>query len=255
MAAMSQYGYGWVRQNPDWRDKQFDLARLSGIIPPRSCLLTDKEPPIWNQGRIGSCTAHGTLRAYVMDRMKLGEPAWMPSRLFEYFNTRAQMGTTAIDSGGTVRDAFKSIGTWGACDEKLWPYDTDKFALTPTAAAYTEAGKHRAIDYAAIPQDLYTLKQVIAAGFPFVCGITVYSNFESDETFKTGLVDMPRGANLGGHCIAFVGYNSNNYFLFANSWGTNIGDPDFPGHEWLPPDYLLHPDLASDFWVVRSVQA
>ena len=258
-AVTTEFSFGWVRQTPDVRDephaRRFALL-LEGVVPPRHLLLIDKCPPIWRQANLGSCTAHGALRAYVADRMKLGLPIWMPSRLFQYYNSRKQMGAkyVKVDSGATVRDAFKAIAKWGACDEALWPYVENKFDDEPPASVYTEAEKHQAIDYAPVAQDMYAIKQALASGFPVVFGFMVYQNFMSDEVMRTGLIPMPAGKDEGGHCVCLVGYNSHNYFCFANSWGTGIGDPAYPGHFWMPPEYLLNRNLSSDFWVVRTVE-
>lgn len=244
--------YGWIRQNPDWRDYRFTVP--AALTLPRHVDLHAKCPPIWNQGNLGSCTAHGSLRAYVADRMRQGYSAFMPSRLMQYYDSRWLEGTTLIDVGATCRDSIKAIAKWGACPENLWPYDINKFNRKPPAAAYTEAAKHKAIEYQAVSQDLYSIKAALAQGFPIVFGFSVYQNFEESETTKSGLVYMPSGANIGGHCVCAVGYNSRNYLMFANSWGTSVGDPDYPGHYWMPPDYFLNPNLASDFWIIKSVQ-
>jgi C1A family cysteine protease len=245
--------YGWIRQHPDARDRPFAVE--FGLDLPAHFDLLKQSPPIWNQGREGSCTAHGSLRAYWMDRKKLGLPTFMPSRQFQYWNSRALMSTTAIDSGATVRDAIKAIASWGACDEALWPYDKG-WAPKPSPEAYTAAAPHKAIAYEAVPQDLYSIKSAILQGYAVVFGFTVYSNFEGNTTSRTGMMSMPQGGDLGGHCVAAIGWNSHNYFAIANSWSNKWGDPNFGGggYFWMPPEYISSPNLASDFWVIKVVQ-
>ena len=109
--------YGWNRQRPDWRDEQYRFSVPIGVALPSHFDLVKKMPQIWNQGNIGSCTAHGSLKVYVADRMKEGQPVFMPSRLFQYYNSRSMEGTIASDAGASVRDAIKAIAQWGACDE------------------------------------------------------------------------------------------------------------------------------------------
>ncbi len=56
---------------------------------------------------------------------------------------------------------------------------------------------------------------------------------------------------LGGHAVLVVGYHErSSRFVARNSWGRRWGAT---GYFTLPWDYLLHPDLAWDFWTVRRV--
>jgi C1A family cysteine protease len=82
-----------------------------------------------------------------------------------------------------------------------------------------------------------------------VIGISVYQSFE-DAT--DGEVPMPvtGEALLGGHAICLVGYDSA-HVTFRNSWGAGWGKE---GYGTLPWAYVLSADLASDLWVVKSVE-
>jgi C1A family cysteine protease len=56
---------------------------------------------------------------------------------------------------------------------------------------------------------------------------------------------------VGGHCVVAVGYDdAKRTFIIRNSWGTSWG---MKGYCTIPYEYLLNPDLASDFWTIRSV--
>ena len=245
--------YGWNAQRPDNRDRPLMLA--PNIDLPRHVDRHGECPPIWNQGNLGSCTAHATLRAYCHMRKRAGQHVFMPSRLLQYYDSRALEGTTWIDAGATTRDAIRATARWGACDESLWPYDISKFNRKPPNNAYEEAAKHQSLVYQAVPQDLYSLKATLASGYVIVFGFTVYSNFEhTGGVARTGMMEMPAGHVVGGHCCCLVGYNSHNLFLTANSWSTRWGDPDLPGHFWFLPEYLTNPNLATDFWCIRSIE-
>ena len=87
-----------------------------------------------------------------------------------------------------------------------------------------------------------------------VFGFQVYQNFETDDVTKTGLMAMPGGHDIGGHCVVAIGWNSHNYFMCANSWGTSWGDPDFPGCFWMPPDYISNRQLSADFWTIEKIE-
>jgi len=98
------------------------------------------------------------------------------------------------------------------------------------------------------------MKQSIIDGFPFVFGINIYESFESNNVKNTGFVPMPNTSTeqlLGGHAIMAVMFDDDKkIFGCRNSWGPDWGDK---GYFYLPYDYILNPDLASDFWIVTSI--
>src|SRR5215472_16166590 len=86
-------GLGWVRDLPDPRDRMYSAPLgLLQQLPP-SADLRSQCPPVYDQGRIGSCTANAIAGAIQFDRRKSGEnPDFVPSRLFIYYNERAMEG-------------------------------------------------------------------------------------------------------------------------------------------------------------------
>ena len=129
--------------------------------------------------------------------------------------------SVASDSGAQIRDGIKSVAAQGVCAETLWPYVESQFAACPTPPCYKVAKTHPAVGYSRVPQDATQLKACLAAGYPFVFGITVYESFESDEVAHSGVAPMPRlGAVLGGHAVMAAGYDdASQRFLVRNSWG------------------------------------
>ena len=214
--------------------------------------LRDKMPAIWQQGHIGSCSAHGTAAAYVTDLMRQGFPVYMPARLFIYYNGRALFGDTAADLGCSIRDVIKGVATWGAPDENLWPYSS---AVThrPSDAAYAAGKQHLALSYAPVVQSMDAIKTAIFQGYPVVFGIMCYAaSFEHGAVQRTGMMEMPGlfDVPIAGHCICAIGWNSKNYLEIRNSWGPHWGDN---GYMWMPQAFVENPRLASDFWVIKSV--
>ena len=64
--------------------------------------------------------------------------------------------------------------------------------------------------------------------------------------------DVNKEKLLGGHAVMAVMYDDNlRVFGCRNSWGDKWGDE---GYFYLPYDYILDEKLASDFWIITSVE-
>lgn len=245
--------FGWRPDLPDIRDRILTLPRLA--VLPRYVNLSGGMPPVYDQGNAGSCTGNSTAGAIAYDRIKAGMPPMTPSRLMLYYDGRLIEGTQGTDAGASIRDVVKAAAATGVCDEQLWPYNVGKVTAQPSSAAYANAALHKVTSYSRLPsQDINTMKATLASGLPFVFGFTVYESFMTGQVARTGLVPMPMAneRSVGGHAIVAVGYNSKNYIMFRNSWG-DWGDADWPGYGWLPSAYITNPNLASDFWTIRSI--
>lgn len=249
---MPGHAFGWHPSLPDIRDYPMALAAPPSSLPTKVD-LRPQMPPIGDQGQLGSCTAWASTAAYryELDRQKLSD--FEPSELAQYYWTRALEGTTASDAGASIRDAVKALTKTGAAAENLWPYDISKFAVAPPSNVRQAARHHLALQYQSVPQNLTSLKSALAAGYPIVIGITVYSSFESSTVERTGVVPMPTAHEqvLGGHALLLAGYDdSTSRFTTRNSWGTGFGDH---GYVYLPYAYLTNPQLSSDFWIIQKV--
>ncbi|MDJ0313638.1 C1 family peptidase [Arthrobacter sp. H35-D1] len=245
--------YGWIRDLPDQRDFLFAAPHTVQAKLPPAVDLVPKCPPVYDQGRLGSCTGNGVAGAVQFDALKEDlEDISVPSRLFIYYNERVIEGSVDSDAGAQIRDGIKTVAVLGVCDEALWPYDITKFTDKPPATCYTAAKKQRAIVYSRAGQTLSQLKGCLASGYPIVFGFSVYDSFESAEVASTGVVPMPAATEsvLGGHCVVAVGYDdAQQRFTFRNSWGESWGNA---GYGTMPYAYLLSNSLASDFWTVKT---
>jgi C1A family cysteine protease len=245
--------YGWRPDLPDHRDYLYASA-WTGTLPKRVD-LRDNCPTIYDQMSLGSCTSHaaGASVEYEMIQNKL--PAYHPSRLFIYYNTRKIEGTIREDSGATIRNTIKSLALYGFCDEKLWAYDVRKFAKVPPCQAYAAAQQNKlaSIQYMRVAQTERALKECLASGNTVVFGFTVYEGFESAEVARTGVVNLPQPGEraLGGHAVLAVGYDdANGWWIVRNSWGTSWGDK---GYMYMKYEHLLNPKLADDFWSIKTL--
>jgi C1A family cysteine protease len=241
--------YGWKPDLPDHRDFKFVSHIAEANLPAIVDLSIDPHMPlVWDQGQLGSCTAHSVGAAWAYASRKNKKARFKPSRLWIYYQERVIEGTVNEDSGAEIRDGFKVLATIGVPPETDWRYVISSFAKHPTPKTIADSIHHHAIVYSSIPQDLNSLKGVLATGFPVSFGFSVYESFESDQVARTGIVPMPfrNESQIGGHAVLIVGYNENDRtFLVRNSWGVDWGQK---GYFTMPYDYVLDPDLASDFW-------
>jgi C1A family cysteine protease len=245
--------YGWVADLPDHRDQLYSAPVTALQSLPASVDLSPQCPPVYDQGQLGSCTANSIGAAVQFEQMKQKIAAFMPARLFIYYNERAMEGTVDSDSGAQIRDGIKSVAKQGVCPETLWPYNIAKFKTKPPKNCYTEALKHRVVLYQRVTPILNQLRGCLASGYPFVFGFTVYESFESPAVAKSGHAPMPKPQeqSVGGHAVMGVGYDdSKQWFLVRNSWGPGWG---LKGYFTLPYSYLTDSNLADDFWTVRLV--
>merc|ERR1719203_1450960 len=110
-------------------------------------------------------------------------------------------GHVQQDSGAYIRDGIKSLHKLGVCEERHWPYHENAFTHKPSPHCYSEAHRHRASEYAKVPQTLEDMKACINEGYPFVFGFVVMSSFQTPAVAATGKMEMPGPYDfvLGGH--------------------------------------------------------
>lgn len=250
----TRYGLGWKPQRPDHRDLRLTYSHHAVAALPATHSRLSGLPEIWDQGDLGSCTAHGILRVNSFAATKAGQQAQMLSRLMLYYDERVIEGTTESDAGAEIRDGIQTLVKNGSCLEAKWPYDVAKFASRPSDACYQEAMDHQAIKYAAVAASLDQIKAALNDGFPVVFGMTVFNSMMSDSVAKSGIVPIPgrRDPQVGGHCLAFNGFwdDTKQLLGFDNSWSTSWGDS---GKGYLPY-WFLQSGLVSDCWVIYSTE-
>ena len=261
--------FGWIPDLPDHRDHVY--AAPAAILKKKLPIKVDlraAQPPVYDQGRIGSCTANAIAAVIQFSRSKAHQaPDFVPSRLFIYYNERQLEGTVNADAGAQLRDGIKQVAKLGVPTEVLWSYaDTParadrtwpssaKPAQRPPAAAYKAALGHQAISYQRLTRTLGTFQSTLAEGFPFVFGFSVYDSLYDAKGAPRVIVPLPTSKDrvLGGHAVVAVGYDDvQQVFIVRNSWGSKSQDK---GYFYLPYAYLLDPGLSDDFWTIRLIEA
>lgn len=219
------------------------LEIVNNVVDLRSKFL-----PAYDQGDIGSCTANA-----ICALVNFHKNILKGSRLFLYYNERLiespiDNDSISDDDGASLSTGMASLITYGLCQEDKWPYIEKNFAIKPPQICYQLAMNNIALNIGNINNDINSIKNALNNNCPFVVGINLYSNFESDYVKKTGIVSMPNANEtlLGGHAVVCVGYDDNKkVWIMRNSWGINWGDK---GYFYLPYEYLTNSNLASDLW-------
>ncbi len=247
----TKHPYGWHPSLPDLNDIFHAFHTLDVANLPQQVDLRPGCSPILDQGPLGSCTSHMAVEAMWFLEKRQGKMPVLGSPLFHYFVERF---IKSEDTGSTIRRAVQVLRQHGVCPESEWPYDPSKFAIKPPQQCYDDAKKEEALVDRRVLQRIDQIQACLASGYPMLFGFTVYESFESDEVARTGIVPMPQKGEqvLGGHAVLAVGYDtSKNVVYVQNSWGPDWGDKGF---FYMPFDYIVNPNLASDLWMITSVE-
>lgn len=252
--------YGWLPDLPDIRDLAWQPPKSRrGVLPklPAKVDLRNSgfEPPIYDQGYLGSCTANGVASAFEFEQRRQTLTPFTPARLFIYYEERRIINCLAIDSGAFIRDGLRVVNKLGAPNETLWPYDINRFTIQPSADVYEDGLDHQTTAYMTVDNKReFDVKHALAAGLPVVFGFTVYQWFESPNA--NGFCYPVAGQSvLGGHCTVIVGYfrlKNVWWAIVRNSWGAGWGQS---GYCYMPLRWICNYWNADDFWVIQQVEA
>ena len=165
------------------------------------------------------------------------------SRLFVYYNARLIDGTVNEDIGAYLKDGIKALKEYGVCQEKLWPYNINNFAIRPSIESYEDAKFRNIKNY----YRLDTLDDMLDAlnnNLPVLFGMLVYTTFDG-ITKENSTLDIDNKPSAGGHAVSLVGYDlSAKKILARNSFGDDWGDG---GYFWVTFQYVESEIM--DAWV------
>lgn len=220
---------------PDERD--YIYKSDSSVSLRESVDLREWDTIVESQESLGSCSSNALTNAYeLLVNREYPEYFTHLSRLFIYYNARAEYGNIQTDDGIFLRDGLKTLAKFGVCSENLWPYDIDKFDDKPTDECYEDAKKRKVLKYQKLTS-IYYITEVLNSNKPVVFGMEIYDSFmELNERISTVSFPGRKEKSIGGHAMCMVGYDLNKrLFLTKNSFGSNWGDK---GYCWIPFDYI-----------------
>lgn len=252
---------GWRPDYQDPRDVAMKFATsLVDSLPATNPRFPDFLPPIWDQGRLGSCTAHGVLRLASFAAAKAGLKPEMLSRLQLYYDERALEGTIKSDAGAQIRSGIRTLVKKGVALESLWKYDDDPsdhapWEQRPPSSVYANALSHQGLRYDPVVPLQTQVKAALRSGFPVVFGFPVFESMFTSEVEHTGNVASPIGRRdkpVGGHCGVFNGFwdDTKQRIGWDGSWGDLWGDR---GRGTLSYWYFQN-GMISDCWVLYSIE-
>ncbi|MBD2495393.1 C1 family peptidase [Nostoc sp. FACHB-280] len=228
--------------------------------------------PVRDQGSLNSCTAFAAIALLEYFQNRNFGKSVDASPLFLYKTARRKMNVEG-DVGTSIRETIKVLALFGVPPEESWPYEEDKVDDEPPPYCYAYAQNYKTLkyfllDYAGITTEslLFQVKAVLAAGFPCIFGLTLYTSAYEETNSKKGYIPYPdphKDKVVGGHTAVVVGYDdykfiqcadrthySRGAFLIRNSWGTEWGRN---GYGWLPYDYVLA-GLTSAWWSLLKAE-
>lgn len=210
--------------------------------------------PVEDQGKIGSCTANAVVGALEYHQIVAGHDVVDLSRLFVYYNARRMSESENQDVGATINHVMAATLAYGACPERMWPYQNAMWKVRPTEDCYESGRQYGGVHFARTTLGP-TCKAAVAAGLPVVFGISLPEQMLMREGSATGRIQKPVGGwpeGAGGHAMLIVGYDdSANAWLVRNSWGTSYGEQ---GHVWIDYEVMAHYAWPSEYWTIGEIE-
>ena len=256
---LAEHGTGWLPSPPGSFSVGPPPSLHAQQVLPSLVDLGWAEPPVGDQGTLGSCTAWAT-SYYYKTFQEYREHGWSVTTSDHQFSPSFVYNQTnhGVDNGANLSEVFNLIANKGDDTWAVFPY-TSFYTLQPTAAQLQAALPYRAASYGTFfkydhwwkgfyGNDITPLKQQLASGDTLVIAIPTYSSFKSGySSWACQYVwNGPYQGDpyTGDHALQVVGYNDNNrYFRVINSWGTSWG---CQGFGYLSYDFVVH--YAYEAW-------
>lgn len=230
---------------------------FSGTELPDAVDLSDRMPPVGQQGRQSSCVAWSVAYAvksyqeeieegnlYFLNGSLNHNAVFSPAFIYNQINN----GT---DGGSLFIDALNILSQQGAVKMNVMPYNENDYVSKPTPIQREQAKRYKIDFWRQVNiHDIKEVKAQLNAGYPVMIGSSVDKEFYQDGESgpKPFIWSEKRGTENSGHAMVVVGYNdSMNAFKVQNSWGTSWGNNGF---FWLA--YNLFPQVVREGYVAKD---
>lgn len=251
----------------DWNDYSLngclfeDAPTSSPMLGAQKADLPDRVdlrihcPPVESQYTTNSCVANAVVGALEIHQKKAGLPLTDLSRLFVYYNARSLANNEMIDCGSLIHHGMAAVLAYGACEERMWPFQPAMIAARPPVNCYQNAMRYEAVQYARTPSGEPALA-ALARGLPVVFGISAPPAYYEIAT-RTAI--MPRPDEIppqqrpnSGHAMVIVGYDlADRTYLVRNSWGPQWADNGYCRIPFETMDAWAKPE---EFWTIGAIE-
>jgi hypothetical protein len=241
---------------PGTADWGFD--RLALEQPHGKGFDLSEKATVLNQGGLSSCVAHAWEGALLLEARWRGyTAAVLGSRLFGYYNARAEYGGQWADSGTYLRTYAYALKRVGRCPESAWKYDPARVNVRPSVRAYQQGNAMRGLKgyyriFSTGERRIQAIMSALEARHPVVFGMSVDQAFTQDNGPLT--LSRIEGKPIGGHAMTIVGYTEPDVaggsclFKVLNSWGTGWRNGGFV---WFSEELVAN--ALEDVWVTSLV--
>ena len=237
--------------NPDhWDPRDIHVCALE--LPKSKCheLVLPYDRPVRDQVG-GSCVGNSICHAIELYADLHGVTCPRLSAQYLYTLSRWSVSPSGydgvVDSGTSIRTAYKTLSRWGICVEGLWESDPTTLNKEPSAMAkldaadrYGELGElsyHRATW-------MSDIDSALDAGMPCVLGLPVDEAWYTHDGVRP--LREPTGGTVGNHAVVGCGRTGDGDLVILNSWGERWG---VGGRGVVARDYVSK--RAFDIWTGR----
>ncbi|MDR1356387.1 MAG: C1 family peptidase [Tannerellaceae bacterium] len=254
----AQRSFGWNRESEDYSKypKQISFGFSSSgntANLPSKVDLTDKLPPVGDQGEYGTCITWSVgygMRSYLnavsknLSKQQLADKSnqFSPADLWMAMDEKGDNC-----DGSFFEPAFDVLVRRGITTLQVAPYSSIQCEASPSQSWTSDASKYKILNYRMISEADMTvgnLKSHLAQGQLISFGARLGDNFMSWQgsgvlSSETYLQPDSQHAN---HAIILAGYDDSvgakGAFLVYNSWGTEYWG-DGKGMIWIDYDFFI----------------